>query len=174
MTIKHSTLKKTLLAPAILAFAGLGSQGAMAATETDNQVLTAVNQTTCTVSVPDIDFGTVTDKTEYQQAFQVTVECPVDMADLGTLTADGGNNIITIPRRMKGDLTPSDYMNYDIYIGPTYTGAELPIGDDALTHPGSSITQGAGSTDFVAVIHSVVTSRTPGNYTDTVVWTLTF
>ena len=146
---------------------------AMAGTDTDIMSVTMTAVASCTITVPDVDFGTITSKSEVQIPFTVITDCDVLPATQVTISADSGAFFGTGSRRMQ--LTPGTWEKYEIYVGSTFTGVEPLLGDDSTTHPASSVSASPGITaDFVAVLPESVTPRPSGSFSDAVVWTVTF
>lgn len=167
-----------LLASTALLFVGLAGPALFAATVTDTLTVTTTAVTNCTITVPDVDFGTYTGA-EVHVNFQVVVDCPIiGVADTPVISANAGTNFaVTGCNRALVIGAATTGICYDLYKGAWNGTTFNAIGDDGATHPGASQMLGAGTSSATLDFHALAPASTglsAGVHSDTVIWTVTF
>ena len=145
--------------------ATIGSTSATAAPFT----VTAVNTTACSVSATAVDFGSsgvlaITIDASGTLTLTCTASAPY------TVALNGGNDLATDPTQRKMSKG-TEKITYGLYRNSTRT---LPWGDTTGTNTAAGT--GTGLSQNLAVYGRVPiqTTPSPGNYSDTVIVTLTY
>lgn len=163
-----TTFKIMLLGLHLLSSNNIGYAG----TVTVNMPVSANVVPGCTISASTLAFGSAyTGAAVLNGTATVSYQCA--NGSTATIGAGNGLNYVSPARRMVRTTTPLDYINYYLYVDSNRTQA---WGTTASSSSYLFNVTGTGSAATITVYGQIPASQNVniGNYTDTVVMTITF
>jgi spore coat protein U-like protein len=169
------------LAVAVATAVGMvGAGSSIAATDTDNLIVSASVTATCTIATTPVAFGAYdpTSVSDLTATGAVTVLCTNGTAGYITLGEGANPNVASTPavplRQMAGGAAAAGRLGYLLYSEATRTAVWGNTGTTGLAHPGDGTSTALTVYGTIPAAQNVLAGSGGTAYADTVVATVTF